>query len=60
MLFDNPLKLSELCGIRANIKVIKIIMEKFQSQSKRCLRYTVHSIQCFNEVHSIQCFNEVL
>ena len=36
--------LSGPCGIRAHIKAIKIIMEKFQRQSQRSSRYNVRTI----------------
>ena len=38
------LKLSGPDGIRAHIKAIEIIMEKFQRRSQRSSRYTVHTI----------------
>ena len=38
------LKLSGLIGIRAHVKRIRIIMEKFQPQSQRRSRYIVHSV----------------
>ena len=37
------LKLSGPDGIQAQIKAIKIIMEKFQRRSQRSSRYTVHT-----------------
>ena len=40
---NNLLKLSGPDEIRAHIKAIKIIMEKFQRRSQRSSRYTVHT-----------------
>ena len=44
LVFNTLLKLSGLGGIRGHIKAIRIIMEKFQRQSQRPSRYTVHNI----------------
>ena len=44
LIFNYPFELSGRSRIRAQIKAIEIIKEKFQRQSQRRSRYTVHSI----------------
>ena len=47
LVVNNPF---EIIGvIRVHIKVIKIIMKKFQRQSQRRAKYTVYSIVRFTE-----------
>ena len=41
------MKLSGLGRIRAHIKAIKSIMEKFQKQSQQSSKYTVYTIQSY-------------
>ena len=45
LVFNDPFELSGPNGIRAHIKAVKIIMEKFQRKSQRISRYTVHYIE---------------